>query len=232
MLSTPALRCGSRPRRSAPTGRCCDGRLQISLDNKKALLLLDKVARQMPFATAQALNRTAKLAAAEANAAMPSIFQHANRFTQMAVTAPSDMLAKKNSLTATVTLKPLQAKYLGLEIIGGMRTPMLNTRLPSQALVLPGSGTTPLRSGAIKRLAQQAAADQARQTGCDGRSTQAPQGISSDTGVFKMSGHGPFGGAGGFFRRLPGHHLTRLVSFESSRPTSPNTTSKPRSKAR
>lgn len=183
------------------------------MDTKAAQAALLKLAKQVPFAVATALNATAKQAAADANAAIPSVFNRANRFTQMAIGTPA--LATKANLFATIAIKPLQAQYLGLEIFGGTRTPANNTRMPSQALVLPGSGSAPLASGAVKRFAAQAQADKARRQAVAAGTRKRGKLTSANAGVFKLSGHGirP-GDVGGFFRRLPNHRVIRLVAFE------------------
>lgn len=190
--------------------------MKITVDTRKLTAALDDLARrQIPFATATALNATAKLAATQANTAMANTFTRANAFTRNAVTAPRELAATKTTLSATVALRPIQAKYLGLEIEGGTRTPASNTRSSSQALVLPGRGPAPLQAGAVKRIAAQAAADRARRAAVQAGTRKARKG-AADTGVFMMSGHGPSDGVGGFFRRLPGHHLVRLVAFEAT----------------
>jgi hypothetical protein len=215
----------------------------IKVDTKAVSVSLSRLMKQLPFAASQALNQVAKKAASDANAAMPGTFVHANAFTRQAVGTPS--LATKSRLAAAVAIKPLQAKYLRLEIEGGTRTPSDNTRSTSaRALTLPGSGPDPLRYGAIKSLITQAEADKAKRTAArDARRimtvptkaqaqrerrrqatsqlvtvptlAQARARQPSNTGVFKMSGRGPEGGVGGFFLRLPGHHLKRLVAFEA-----------------
>lgn len=187
----------------------------IRINTKGATTALAKVAKQIPFAVAQAVNATARRAAADANAAMPSVFEHANRFTQMAVGVP--LLATKSSLTAVVAIKPLQGKYLGLEVLGGTRTPADNTRIASSALVLPGNGPDPLPAGRIKLLTQQIQTAATQRQAIAAGTRKARRGNGS-RGVFKMSGRDPFGdgGAGGIWRRLPGHRVTRLVSFEAT----------------
>ena len=187
--------------------------ITVKVDTRLADNLLRQLAKQLPYAAARALNATAKKAAAEANAAMPSVFQHASKFTQSAVGVPT--FATKTDLFAMVAIKPLQAKYLSLEITGGKRTPASNTRVQSSALVLPGKGTAPLPSGFLGRLSQQAAAEVARRQQIAAGIKKRRKG-SANRGIFKMSGRGPVGGPGGFFRRLPDHHLTRLISFEPS----------------
>jgi hypothetical protein len=189
--------------------------LKITVDTKSITKQLDDIAKkQVRFATSVALNTTAKQAAADANEAMPSVFTHANPFTRMAVGVPQ--FATKANLSAMVGIKPKQAQYLGTEITGGTRTPALNTRLLSQALVLPGKGAAPLGSGAVKRIAQQAAADKARRAAVAAGTRKRGKLTGADAGVFSMSGRAPWGDVGGFFRRLPGHHLTRLIAFEAS----------------
>lgn len=187
--------------------------ITIKIDTKKAEAALAKAAKQIPFAVATAVNTTARQAARDVNSAMPSVFQHTNPFTRMATGVPT--LATKASLTAIVAIKPLQAKYLGLEIFGGTRTSANNTRLASSALVLPGKGSNPLPTGFLARISQQAAAEVARRQQIAAGMKKRRKG-SNNSGVFKMSGKGPVGGPGGFFRRLPDHHLVRLVSFEAS----------------
>lgn len=181
----------------------------IKIDSKATIEMLKKVAKQLPFAAATALNETARKAAADVNAAMPQTFAHTNAFTRQAVGALD--LATKSDLSATVGIKPLQAQYLGLEIYGGERTPT------STALVLPGHGPDPLPRGFVKRLAAQAAADQARRQAVAAGTRKRGKLTGSNTGVFRLSGHGirP-GDQGGFFRRLPNHRITRLIAFEPS----------------
>lgn len=134
---------------------------EIRIDTKKAERYLTDVARQqLPFAISTALNATTKIAATEANRAMPSVFAHTNAFTRRAVGTP--LLATKGSLIAQIGILPVQAKYLRLEIEGGTRTPASNTGMTAaSALLVPGGGHG-LAAGMLGRISQQAAADHAR----------------------------------------------------------------------
>jgi len=127
--------------------------------------------------------------------------------------------ATKETLTAVVAVKGIQAKYLALEETGGTRVPSMNTRKPSaKALVLPGKaipldsfGNIP--SGLVGRLMQRAKAQQAAaHAGKRRRNGQ------QDTGLVYMSGSNPNNqrGLGGLFKRMAGHHLMRLIAFEPS----------------
>lgn len=183
--------------------------ITIKVDTKACQAMLTKAAKQLPFAYATAINATAKDAAAAANASMSSVFNRASSFTQRGVYVPT--LATKASLTATVGIRPIQQQYLGLEILGGTRTPA------ATALVLPGSGPTPLPRGAVKRFAAQAQADQARRAAVQAGQRKRGKTTSANYGVFQLSGHGirP-GDVGGYFQRLPGHKVKRLIAFEPS----------------
>lgn len=187
----------------------------IRIDTRPVEKMLSDVARrQLPFAMSTSLNLTAKLASTEANSRFDAIFARVTAFTKRSVFAPPEQRATKDKLSAVVAIRPIQAKYLGLEILGGIRTPANNTRVQSTAFVVPGKGNTPLRPGAVKRIAAQAAADRSRRAAVMAGQRRATA-LAATTGVFLMSGRGPLGGPGGFFRRTPGHHLTRLIAFES-----------------
>ena len=178
--------------------------------------------KQVRFAAAGALNQTARLAASQVNAEMPSIFKKANAFTQRAVWAPPGQAAKRNRLTAWVAVRPLQAKYLKFEEFGGVRTPADNTRIVSKALILPAQAAKRSQSGNlpygyVRRLAQQAqmtAAGRAAAATSTGRPRRRR--ASASLGIVKLTGAGPGGrGPGGFFMRTAGHRLVRLISFGS-----------------
>ena len=102
---------------------------------ERALTLLAR--EQVPFATAQALNDCTRAASVAINKAMPEIFDRPTPFTERAAVAPRDLAATKERLASIVTLRPVQAKYLLHEEIGGVRTPAENTRKSAQALLLP-----------------------------------------------------------------------------------------------
>ncbi len=178
--------------------------LNLHADVRKATAALGEAAsKQVPFATAKALTTLAKLAQQDVQQALPRIFGHVAPFTRQGIAIKP---ATKASLTAQVFVKPLQAQYLSLEEFGGTRTPAMNTRIMSRALTMPGVGARMIGGGLprgfVKRLAAWA----------ENKTTFADK-----TSVVKLSGSGPGGkGPGGFFYRLPNHHLRRIVSFEDS----------------
>lgn len=153
---------------------------------------LDDVAkRQVPFATASALNDMADTAAIANRRALPSIFDRPTPFTRQGIGVER---ATKTKLRARVFVKDRQAEYLVLEETGGVQKPE-----PSQqggtgagrALVVPRAvrrnsfGNIPMRGlAALKRR--------------------------KDTFVGKTPS-----GTGGFFRRLKDGALQPLALFIS-----------------
>lgn len=189
--------------------------LTISADVTRATMALQAAARtQIPFATAKALTALAKQAQAAEQAALPQVFSHLSPFTRQGIAIEP---ATKGKPQACVYVRDLQAKYLATEEFGGTRTSSLNTRIISRALSMPGVGARLNKAGGlprgyIKSLAARAQADKEKRADAQAGNRKMPK---RDGGVFIMSGHGPSGGPGGIFQRLPGHHLTRLISFES-----------------
>jgi hypothetical protein len=179
--------------------------------------------KQVAFALATALNATAKQAVQDANQAAAQTFAHANAFTRNAAFVLPGQMASKANQSVWVALRPQQEKYLQFEILGGTRTAANNSRIPAQALVLAGSGKDPLKSGFLARLSNQAKAEASRRIAVHAakgmpkiKGIRAPKRVAANTGIFKMSGHGPAGGPGGFFQRLPGHKLHRLIAFDAT----------------
>lgn len=89
--------------------------------------------RQLPYATARELTATAQAARREVERGIPSTFDRPTPFTQNSVTIRS---ATKTVLRSEVYVRPIQAKYLGLQEKGGTRRPKrtalvnpVNTRL-------------------------------------------------------------------------------------------------------
>ena len=174
--------------------------------------------KQLPYATARALTDTAQAARLQIGGDMGKIFESPVPFT---VNALGYKPASKSDLCALVFVKDIQAKYLLHEEEGGERTPAENTRKPSAALIVPSKiklnqyGNIP--SGAIARLFKAISADATRQL--TPRQAKRKKRVDAsraprDKGYFYMMGHGPVGGPGGVFKRMPGHTLLRLVSFE------------------
>ena len=196
-------------------------KITIKADTRAIRKQLEDVARkQVPRVIADALNATAQQAARDVNAAMPQVFTKATPFTRNAVAAPASLKATPDRMMAVVMIKDLQAKYLWLEAMGGTRTPADGSRalvMPGTAARLNGYGNLP--KGYVAQLARQSQLVQrARQTvvkGKGGRRTK--RGQTHDKGVFELNNAGIGGqGPGGFFRRLPGGHVTRLIAFEDA----------------
>jgi len=103
--------------------------------------------KQLPFATAKALTDTAKDVQAAETKALPEVFDRPTPFTMRAFAIRA---ARKNNLTATIYVRPIQAGYLRLEIEGGTLQPK------KRALVLPTDLPTnqygSIPKGAVRRL--------------------------------------------------------------------------------
>lgn len=82
--------------------------------------LTDFERRQLPYATARALTATANAGQAEEEKALPSAFDRPTPFTMRAIAIRP---ATKTKLQAEVYVRPIQAKYLGLQEEGGIRRP-------------------------------------------------------------------------------------------------------------
>ena len=101
-----------------------------------------KLREQIPFATAKALTQTAKDVQRAESAEIGKVFDRPSPFTRGAVGITP---ATKQSLSAKVFLKDIQAAYLKLQVEGGQRFPK------RRALVLPGSGLRLNQYGNIPR---------------------------------------------------------------------------------
>jgi hypothetical protein len=121
----------------------------VSADISKAVARLRAIPSQVQFATALALTRTAQDVQREVTAQLPIIFDRPIPFTQRAIRI---VMASKASLTSSVYIMPIAARYLAAEIAGGIETPMgkmfaLPTNYPRDQY-----GNVP--RGAVKRLLQ------------------------------------------------------------------------------
>lgn len=105
--------------------------IRVTSDIGRLRARLSDVARkQIPFATALALTRTAQAAQVAVTRSMPSVFDKPNPFTMRAVAIQPATKAKPE---ARVFVRPVQAEYLRLEETGGVRTPK------RKALVMPAA---------------------------------------------------------------------------------------------
>jgi hypothetical protein len=208
--------------------------IELSIDSagltrlEKSLLAV--AGRQIPYAAARALNDCARAARDGINSRMGETFDRPTPFTTRAVVAPRELAAETSRLEATVTVRPVQQKYLLHEEIGGTRDPAENTRRPgATAIVLPGRGLLlnqfgNIPAGTLKSLnsqikaqarsgKKQAAAAKRARAGA----TKPPPATQAGTIAYlPSSARGNKAQIGGFFRRTDGHGLTRLTGFESA----------------
>ena len=168
---------------------------------------------QMPFAISRAVNDCAQAATRDVNAAMREIFDRPMAFTERASVAPRALAATKESPIATITFRPIQAKYLALEETGGTRTGAMNTRKPSKTVLVPSKialdafGNIPRNTLSGFQAKARAAARAAKRRKAI---------ITTPPEVFlPASAPGNKAGIAGWFRRLDGHKFTRLTAFEA-----------------
>ena len=162
--------------------------LQISirsdLDDLRAQL--DDFARkQLPFAVAGVLTEIARGGQKKASALIRAKFDRPTPFSQR---GPKVEPATKTFWQSKLYMQEIQAKYLGLEETGGIRTP------PKVALVIP-VGVKLNKYGNMRE--------------------GALQGLKDKRNIFvgsvtTKSGHV----IGGFWQRMPGNHLKLLAAFK------------------
>lgn len=188
---------------------------------ERSLMLLAR--DQVPFAASRALNDCARAAQDAVNARMGETFDRPTPFTRRAVVAPASLRATKTNLAATITVRPLQAKYLEPEELGGERSPGANTRRPGAAIVLPGRAllASPgldsyggIPSGALRKLKALA---RTGKRAVARRARQKAAGIVPDVSVafLPRDAAANKAGIGGYFRR-EGRHLSRLTAFAAT----------------
>jgi hypothetical protein len=126
-------------------------KINVSSDVKRLTAHLRQIEQKhIPFATAVALTNVARHAQASVTTQLPSIFDRPTPFTLRAIASSP---AKKSDLTATVFVRPLQARYLELEETGGERTSATGKSLPEPiAIALNAYGNIPRNK--IAQLAQ------------------------------------------------------------------------------
>jgi hypothetical protein len=193
--------------------------IELSIDDagltrmERSLTIIAR--EQLPFAMSRALNDCAKAATVAVNRAMPEVFDRPTQFTERAAVAPRALAATKTRLLAELTLRPIQAQYLQLEETGGVRTGAMNTRKPSKTVLLPGKAMPLDEFGNIPRGTIAGFAAQVRPPS---KRTRAKAAAKSAPAVFFLPAASPANLAkiSGWFRRLPGHTLTRLTAFEKS----------------
>jgi hypothetical protein len=107
-----------------------------------ALTLNDFGRKQLPIATAQALTRAAQLGRDEVIRGLPLVFERPTPFTARGITIIS---ARKSRLEARVLVKDIQAEYLRLQELGGMRQPKRRAVITPHGVKLNQYGNIPQR---------------------------------------------------------------------------------------
>ena len=189
--------------------------IELSIDDadltrmERALVTLHR--DQMPFAISRALNDCAKAAVLDVNTAMAEVFDRPTPFTSRAAIAPRGLAATKSSLSAGVTLRPVQAEYLRLEETGGTRAPTASSRilLPGKSLPLNQFGNIPKSALRAFFLQAQASAGKARRS-----QGKAVDPTAASIAFLRAGDKGNKAKVSGLFRRLPGRHLARLTAFK------------------
>ena len=123
--------------------------ISIRVDTTAAVKSLSAVSKQIPFATARAINDVAFQVMRAENAAMTTVFAHPRPFTQRATQV--ERKATKGQPTAIVSLRPTQERYLDPYEFGGPHA------LPGSLLLQPVDAKLDpygqLPKGAIQRFA-------------------------------------------------------------------------------
>lgn len=156
--------------------------LSIKADFDAAERLLSDLGRkQLPFATAMALNETAAAVKEAEEREVESAFERPTPFTKRAFYLRR---ARKSSLIATVGAKPVQASYLKMQVTGGVRRPR------GRALVVPAGARLNkygnLPKGGLSRIKRRKGAFVASRN--SGKAGHLPAGIYVRSG---RGGRGP-----------------------------------------
>lgn len=135
---------------SGRTGPVADFRIKV--DVKAAQKQLSDMAKQIPFAASVALNDLAFQVMRKENSAMSDIFKDPRPFTQRATQV--EKKASKSDLTAVVSIRPAQDKYLSPYETGGDH--WVGAKGGDGDLLVPVDGKTDaygqIPRGLIKRL--------------------------------------------------------------------------------
>ena len=121
--------------------------ISVEADFKQVTKGLNKLQRkQIPFATAGALNDTAFQAKALAVKAMPRFLDRPNPTTMKGLMVGK---AKKTRLTATVFFKDFVWRYMKYQVLGGTRSTGRKIAVPSRTIRLNKYGNIPGRRGGL-----------------------------------------------------------------------------------
>lgn len=200
--------------------------LSLKHDFSRMERALQLASGQTRFAASQAVNDCARAARDAINGRMGETFDRPTPFTTRSVVAPRELAASKAHLVATVTVRPLQQKYLLHEEVGGSRSPAENTRRPGASIVLPGRallldpfGNIPrgtlreLKAEAKPSARRRVKAAAARKAAVEAAAAAGKDEPAAESVVFlPRDVKGNKAGIGGYFRRV-GKSLQRLTAF-------------------
>lgn len=127
--------------------------ISVAFDTRRFRDGLDDLGRkQLPFATALAINETARLAQRALTRALPEIFSKKGAPTPFTRRAIGVQGARKTNLRATVFVKRIQASYLAIEETGGTRRRSVGAPIltPVDFTALNAYGNIP--RGTLRRL--------------------------------------------------------------------------------
>jgi len=174
--------------------------------------------RQMPYAAALALNDTAQDVQDAERAEIGWVFDRPTPFTENAFAVKR---ASKETLTASVVAKPIQAAYLGLQVTGGTRRPKKKALVVPVGANLNAFGNLP-RKAVARMLANK---DNFIASQGNPRTAHLPPGIYKRglAGKRKAKAGGGYGTKG---RNVPSYGkgrstLTQLVAWEPDAQYSP-----------
>jgi len=179
-------------------------RIKVEMDTRQMLAALRGQQRQVDFAVAVALTKTAKHIQAAMPQALTRVFDRPTPYTKRGVRVEA---ARRDNLVALVGFKDVQARYLKMQAEGGTYTP------GDAGILLPGNirlnafGNIP--RGAVDQLKAAAqngelSATIARRLGAGGnrRKDVAGQPVNLFFGIPR--GKGWEGAPLGIWRRIPG----------------------------
>lgn len=106
--------------------------IKVTVHNAGALSMLGNLQKQVRFATAKALTRTAQAVQRAIPAALERDLDRPNQFTKQGTFI---IPARRDKLEAVIGFKDRQARYMRLQIEGGSRTPT------ARGIKLPGNVT-------------------------------------------------------------------------------------------
>ncbi len=179
----------------------------IRIDNHKTMnALLGIAERDIPFAVAKGLTKTAIGARDFMKEDITEIFDHTNAFTR---NATGIKIATKHNQTAEIFIKENQSKYLRFEEMGGTRYPKDGTlNSNAKALVISSKDAPKNASGSLPKNYVKTLAQKARQA-----ANHSNRRNKSNITIVKVSGKKSNRTGGFFVRNKAQKTFKRLISF-------------------